>query len=91
MHQRRKAERVGVVELGAGLSLEQLNVPGFTARFDLTVFVEDTREGLLVGVEYSRDLFESATIGRMMGNFRALLTHAAAAPTAQHSPAQPTL
>ena len=69
------------LQLGAGLSLEQLNVPGFTARFDLTVFVEDTREGLLVGVEYSRDLFESATIGRMMGNFRALLTHAAAAPT----------
>ncbi len=68
------------LRLGDGLTLEQLNVASATARFDLTVTVEDTRAGLLVGVEYSRDLFEAATIGRMMRHYRALLESAVAAP-----------
>jgi amino acid adenylation domain-containing protein len=68
------------LQLGDGLTLEQLNVPSATARFDLTVTVEDTRAGLLVAVEYSRDLFEPPTIARMMLHYRTLLTAAAAAP-----------
>lgn len=68
------------LRLGDGLTLEQLNVTGATARFDLTITVEDTRAGLLVAVEYSRDLFEPATIARMVRHYRALLESAVAAP-----------
>lgn len=68
------------LRLGERLTLEQLNVASATARFDLTVTVEDTRAGLLVAVEYSRDLFEPATIARMMRHYQTLLTGAAAAP-----------
>jgi len=69
------------LHLGDGLELEQLNVDSATARFDLTVTVENTRAGLLVAVEYSRDLFEPETITRFLAHYRTLLSAAVAAPT----------
>jgi amino acid adenylation domain-containing protein len=68
------------LQLGDGLELEQLNVDSATARFDLTVTVENTRAGLLVAVEYSRDLFEPETITRFLAHYRTLLDAAVAAP-----------
>ena len=75
-----QAHRDGL-QLGEGLELEQLNVDSATARFDLTVTVENTRTGLLVAVEYSRDLFEPETITRFLAHYRTLLGAAVAAPT----------
>lgn len=68
------------LRLGDGLELEQLNMDSSMARFDLSVTVEDTRAGLLVAVEYSRDLFEPATIARLLAHYRTLLEAIAAAP-----------
>ncbi len=68
------------LRLGDGLELEQLNMDSSMARFDLSVTVEDTRAGLLVAVEYSRDLFEPATITRLLAHYRTLLEAIAAAP-----------
>ncbi len=61
------------LRLGEGLTLEQLNVDSPSARFDLSITVENTRQGLLVAFEYSRDLFEPATIERLMGLYQTLL------------------
>jgi len=68
------------LRLGDGLTLEQLNANSATARFDLTVTVEHTRAGLLVAVEYSRDLFEPGTIRRLLDHYRTLLEAITAAP-----------
>src|SRR5262249_51235791 len=57
----------------SGLSLEVLSTPTATAKFDLTLTVTETPQGLAGSVEYSTDLFEAATIGRLVGHFRTLL------------------
>ena len=44
-----------------------------TSKFDLTVFVSETENGLDGFVEYSTDLFEAPTIQRLCGHYRTLL------------------
>lgn len=56
-----------------GLAIERLAVHTDTARFDLTLSLEDTASGLAGTIEYSTDLFETATIARMAEHFRVLL------------------
>ena len=51
-----------------------------TAKFDLTLNLEASREGVKGWFEYSTDLFEAATITRMAGHFRTLLEGVLAAP-----------
>ncbi|TMQ67695.1 MAG: amino acid adenylation domain-containing protein, partial [Candidatus Eisenbacteria bacterium] len=63
-----------------GLSVETLDIDTGTAKFDLTLQVEETEDGLAGSVEYSADLFDAATIDRMIGHFCTLLAGAAAAP-----------
>lgn len=48
-------------------------VPNITAKFDLTVDVTTTDTGLRFRVEYCSDLFEAATIARMMEHYLILL------------------
>jgi amino acid adenylation domain-containing protein len=56
-----------------GLSLRVDDGESQTSRFDLTLSLVE-RDGQLVGaIEYSTDLFERATIKRMMGHFERLL------------------
>ncbi|HYO51042.1 MAG TPA: condensation domain-containing protein, partial [Chloroflexia bacterium] len=43
------------------------------SRFDLMFIVEEMQEGLAVEVEYNTDLFDAATISRMLGHYRTLL------------------
>lgn len=51
-----------------------------TAKFDLTLSMEE-RDGKLIGEwEYNTDLFDSETIERMMGNFQMLLSGILANP-----------
>lgn len=47
-----------------------------TAKFDLTLFVHEHEEGFGVAMEYNRDLFEQASIERMLGHFQVLLAAA---------------
>jgi amino acid adenylation domain-containing protein len=51
-----------------------------TAKFDLTVFMQDTEEGLVATVEYNTDLFHTDTINRMLGHFSTLLDGIVANP-----------
>ncbi|HEX2568813.1 MAG TPA: non-ribosomal peptide synthase/polyketide synthase, partial [Polyangia bacterium] len=44
-----------------GLRLEPLGFDGGIAKFDLTLFVQETARGLRLALEYNTDLFEAAT------------------------------
>ncbi len=50
------------------------------AKFDLSLFLEQTSEGLLGRLEYNRDLFLADTIMRMMAHFQRLLDLVVAEP-----------
>ncbi len=56
------------------------SAPAATARFDLTVSAAEFEDQLWLGLEYSTDLFEAGTIGRLASGFEALLTAIVAAP-----------
>ncbi len=56
-----------------GLSLTPLALEAVTTNFDLTLSMEETKEGLTGNWEYSSDLFNEATIVRMAENFQVLL------------------
>ena len=62
------------------LTLSPLASGHKTAKFDLTMFVTEGRRGLLVSLEYNTDLFEAATIERMLGHFQVLLESVVADP-----------
>src|SRR6185312_5474496 len=51
-----------------------------TAKFDLTLAMEETPEGLIGSLEYAVDLFDSPMIARMVSHFRTLLEALAADP-----------
>ncbi|HYO92153.1 MAG TPA: condensation domain-containing protein, partial [Pyrinomonadaceae bacterium] len=52
-----------------------------TAKFDLSLALQETEGGLLSGViEYSTDLFDDETISRMIGHFERLLESIASDP-----------
>ncbi|MCC5601619.1 non-ribosomal peptide synthetase [Nostoc favosum] len=45
-----------------------------TSKFDLTLFMEDSEQGLIATFEYNTDLFNADTITRMLGHFQTLLS-----------------
>ncbi len=55
------------------LTVTELEVEHQTAKFDLTLFIESTPEGLVGVWEYNRDLFAAATVERMAEHFQTLL------------------
>jgi amino acid adenylation domain-containing protein len=57
----------------SGLSLSVLDRESVTAKFDLTLFLEETEQGLKGSLEYNTDLFNADTIDRMAGHFQILL------------------
>jgi amino acid adenylation domain-containing protein len=63
-----------------GLELRPLKVEGATARFDLTLTMQEAEGELEGSVEYSTDLFEAATIARLVGHLEQLLRGVAADP-----------
>ncbi|HYS16881.1 MAG TPA: amino acid adenylation domain-containing protein [Candidatus Binatia bacterium] len=63
-----------------GLRLDELDIDIGTAKFDLTVEMAETDDGLFCGFEYSTDVFEHATVSRMIGHFQTLLEGIAADP-----------
>ena len=56
-----------------GVEISQAEFGSRSATFDLTLFVADGPDGLSGGLDYSPDLFEAATIQRMIGHFEVLL------------------
>jgi amino acid adenylation domain-containing protein len=55
------------------VTLEILEPESGTSKFDLTLSMMETPEGLHGFLEYSTDLFDDATATRMLGHFRNLL------------------
>lgn len=56
-----------------GLTITPLELENITAKFDLTLSIEETASGLLCGWEYNSDLFEITTIEQMAVHFQTLL------------------
>lgn len=64
-----------------GLTMQPLEVYSETAKFDLCQFVTEQDDGTLYCLaEYNTDLFDAATIHRMLGHFQVLLEAIAADP-----------
>jgi amino acid adenylation domain-containing protein len=63
-----------------GLRVTPLEVDTGTAKFDMNLSLTDTPEGLRGWLEYNTDLFEPATIERVVRHFRHLLEAAVADP-----------
>ncbi|PSF37372.1 non-ribosomal peptide synthetase [Aphanothece hegewaldii CCALA 016] len=64
----------------SGLTWTPLELENSTAKFDLTIILEETAQGLDGVFEYNTDLFEAATIHRMAGCFRTLLSAVVESP-----------
>ncbi|MFP2902999.1 condensation domain-containing protein, partial [Corallococcus sp. 4LFB] len=63
-----------------GLTLKPVAYQGRTSKFDLSLFFVETPDGLTAAVEYSTDLFEAATVRRMVEHLRTLLDGVVAKP-----------
>ncbi|HVF49589.1 MAG TPA: amino acid adenylation domain-containing protein, partial [Pyrinomonadaceae bacterium] len=64
----------------SGLESERLELDTATAKFDVTLMIEDAGAELQLAVEYSTDLFDAATISRLVTHFRTLLESIVADP-----------
>ncbi|HKQ74112.1 MAG TPA: MupA/Atu3671 family FMN-dependent luciferase-like monooxygenase [Blastocatellia bacterium] len=67
------------MELGS-LALEYFPLQGQAAAFDLTLLAAERRGALGLSVQYNTDLFDSATIDRLLGHYQKLLESIIAAP-----------
>jgi amino acid adenylation domain-containing protein len=56
-----------------GLNVTSEKVQNETAKFDLTLYIQERQDGLRTSFEYSADLFDEATIKRMLDHFKTLL------------------
>jgi amino acid adenylation domain-containing protein len=66
----------------AGASAEQVPVPGWeSARFEVSIIVHDLPDGALhLNVGYATDVFDSATVERLIGHYQTLLEAAGRDP-----------
>ncbi len=64
----------------SGLALKPLQVDHWTSKFDLVLHMVEGAEGLQGRLEYKTDLFDAATIKRMIGHFQVLLEGIVADP-----------
>ncbi len=55
------------------LTLRPLDIESYTAKFDLTLTISETDDGLAAAFEYNSDLFVAPTIQRMAQHFQRLL------------------
>jgi amino acid adenylation domain-containing protein len=62
------------------LSIRPVEAESGTARFDLTLEMMESSEGLRGSLEYNTDLFDVDTIARMVGHFQQLLESIATDP-----------
>src|SRR5207342_813542 len=62
------------------IDLTSVEIASEVAKFDLTLAMEETDEGLIGWLNYNTDLFETATVERMVGHLQTLLARLAAQP-----------
>ena len=63
-----------------GLTLSPVERDNEAAHFDLTLQIVETEQGLAATFVYNTDLFEAATIVRMLGHFQTLVEALVADP-----------
>src|SRR5262249_20858096 len=68
-----------------GLRMEVMEAEAGDAKFDLTFGAVEEEEAIAVGVEYATELFERATIERLLRHWERLLGEAVRRPQAQIS------
>ena len=68
-----------------GVTATRLRIEGGTAKFDLTLYLTESSNGLEGVLEYNTLLFEDATIKRMVGHFETLLEGIVADPDSRIS------
>jgi amino acid adenylation domain-containing protein len=68
-----------------GLTLTPLEIEDVTAKFDLSLSMMETQEGLQARWDYNTDLFDATTVTRMAGYFQTLLESIVANPREQIS------
>lgn len=56
-----------------GVALEPMLVPPATAKFDVSLWMAESRQGMTGAFEFNAELFETATIERIAAGFRHLL------------------
>ena len=64
----------------SGVKSEPFKHQNETAKFDLTLVLNDTSDGLVGNLEYSTDLFDSSTATRIVNHLSTILSAAVAAP-----------
>lgn len=74
------APSAGISPAGSGLRLTPIETHSGTATFELTLSLTETPSGLYGALEYNADLFEAATIERLLAHFRNLLEGLVAVP-----------
>jgi amino acid adenylation domain-containing protein len=65
----------------SGVSLAPVSLDTSAAKFDLTLSLGDTTDGLRGAFEYDASIFDEATVARMADHLGTLLDEAVAAPT----------
>jgi amino acid adenylation domain-containing protein len=90
LHRTRRPEEMGLVDwvLGLGgrgfelgdLHLEPLDLGEGRVAYDLTLSAAEVGEGIGAALQYNRDLFDGATIDRMLGHLAHLLRSALTEP-----------
>ena len=56
-----------------GLELSQVGTDVGVSKFDITLFLQETEDGVGGGIEYNTDLFEAETINRLLQHYGKLL------------------
>jgi amino acid adenylation domain-containing protein/FkbH-like protein len=56
-----------------GLRIVEESVPLHTAKFDLTLSLQDSEDGFVGSINYARDLFDASTVERWAGSFFSVL------------------
>ena len=70
----------GAQPQSAGLGFEPLEFDNGTSKFDLSLSLAESAGGLHLSLEYGSDLFEPATINRLLEHYHTLLAAAVADP-----------
>jgi alpha-ketoglutarate-dependent taurine dioxygenase len=69
-----------IVDQPPGLALSLREIDRKTSKFDLVVSVSETGSGLACSFNYSTELFDAATVSRMMDHYQTVLRTMAARP-----------
>ncbi len=67
-----QSERAQSLEM-PGLRVQPLEFESGAAKFDLTLSASETKDGLLISIEYRTTLWDASTIQRMLAHFQTLL------------------